>query len=277
MYDTAARVDVIIENVTQVWHGRRGADVVALERFTHRFASRRFSCLLGPSGCGKSTLLQIIGGLEKATGGAVRVVDPARPLELRPPGADSVMVWQSLNLFPWRSALENVAFGLEVHGVPKSERRERARAMLASVGLAGFDHHLPGQLSGGMRQRVALARALVLERPVLLMDEPFAALDAQTKIIMQEELARIFDRTHKTVIFVTHAIEEAILLGDEVVVMSARPGRIKEVIPVDLPRPRSLEMVNTREFGALFDRAFHLIREEVTASMAEQARALASL
>jgi NitT/TauT family transport system ATP-binding protein len=267
-------MDVIVEEVTQVWPGRGGADVVALDRFTHRFASRRFSCLLGPSGCGKSTLLQIVGGLEPATSGAVRIVDPARPRKARPPGADSVMVWQTLNLFPWRSVLDNVAFGLEMQGVPKRERHERSSALIASVGLAGFEHYLPGQLSGGMRQRVALARALVLERPILLMDEPFAALDAQTKIIMQEELARLFDRTHKTVLFVTHAIEEAILLGDEVVVMSARPGRNKEVLAVDLPRPRSLEMVNSRAFGALFDRAFHLIREEVMTSMAQQAAAL---
>jgi NitT/TauT family transport system ATP-binding protein len=267
-------MDVIVEKITQVWSGSGGADVVALEGFSHRFASRRFSCLLGPSGCGKSTLLQIVGGLERATSGTVRIADPARPGESRAPGADSVMVWQGLNLFPWRSVLDNVAFGLEMQGVPKRERHERARALVASVGLAGFEHHLPGQLSGGMRQRVALARALVLERPVLLMDEPFAALDAQTKIVMQEELARIFDRTHKTVIFVTHAIEEAILLGDEVVVMSARPGRIKEVLAVDLPRPRTLEMVNTKTFGELFDRVFHLIREEVMTSMAQQAAAL---
>ncbi|HEV8106680.1 MAG TPA: ABC transporter ATP-binding protein [Burkholderiales bacterium] len=267
-------MDVIVEEVTKVWPGRGGADLVALERFTHRFASRRFSCLLGPSGCGKSTLLQIVGGLEPATSGAVRVVDPARPGEARPPGADSVMVWQGLNLFPWRSVLDNVAFGLEMQGVPKRERHERSRTLIASVGLAGFEHHLPGQLSGGMRQRVALARALVLDRAVLLMDEPFAALDAQTKIVMQEELARIFDRTHKTVIFVTHAIEEAILLGDEVVVMSARPGRIKEVLAVDLPRPRTLGMVSTPAFAALFDRVFHLIREEVMTSMAQQAAAL---
>jgi NitT/TauT family transport system ATP-binding protein len=267
-------VDVIVEKVTQVWPGRGGTDIVALDRFSHRFASRRFSCLLGPSGCGKSTLLQIVGGLERATSGTVRIADPARPEGARPPGADSVMVWQGLNLFPWRSVLENVAFGLEMQGVPKRERHERSRALIASVGLGGFEHHLPGQLSGGMRQRVALARALVLERAILLMDEPFAALDAQTKIIMQEELARLFDRTHKTVLFVTHAIEEAILLGDEVVVMSARPGRIKEVLAVDLPRPRSLEMVSTPAFAALFDRAFHLIREEVMTSMAQQQAAL---
>lgn len=138
------------------------------------------------------------------------------------------------------------------------------------MGLVGFERHLPGQLSGGMRQRVALARALIMQCPILLMDEPFASLDAQTKIIMQEELLRIFDETHKTVLFVTHAIEEAILLGDEVVVMTTRPGRIKEVIAIDLPRPRSLEMVNSKQFGELFDRAFHLIREEVTAAMAQQ-------
>src|SRR5919197_2443481 len=264
-------MDVIVEEVTQVWAVRGGADIVALERFTHRFASRRFSCLLGPSGCGKSTLLQIVGGLEPATSGAVRIVDPARPDAARPPGADSVMVWQTLNLFPWRSVLDNVAFGLEMQGVPKRERHERSSALIASVGLAGFEHYLPGQLSGGMRQRVALARALVLERPILLMDEPFAALDAQTKLIMQEELARIFDATRKTILFVTHAIDEAILLGDEVIVMTARPGRVKEVIPIDLPRPRSLDIVNTKEFGALFDRTFHLIREEVTKAMAQQA------
>jgi NitT/TauT family transport system ATP-binding protein len=181
------------------------------------------------------------------------------------------MMWQNLNLFPWRNVIDNVAFGLEMAGVPRERRYQRANELLASVGLRGFEHHRPGQLSGGMRQRVALARALIMERPILLMDEPFAALDAQTKIVMQEELLRIFDETHKTVLFVTHAIEEAILLGDEVVVVTARPGRIKEVIPIDLPRPRSLEMINSKEFGQLFDRAFHLIREEVSATMAQQA------
>src|SRR5690242_2653033 len=185
------------------------------------------------------------------------------------------MVWQNLNLFPWRSVLDNVAFGLEMQGVSKSERHERAQALLASVGLGGFEWHLPGQLSGGMRQRVALARALIMERPIMLMDEPFGALDAQTKIVMQEELLRVFDQTHKTIIFVTHAIEEAILLGDEVVVMTARPGRIKDTIAIDLPRPRSLELVASKQFGTLFDRVFHLIRDEVMKAMQEQAMAVA--
>ena len=267
-------MDVLVEGVTQIWGGKR-TQVVALDRFSHRFRSGRFSCVLGPSGCGKSTLIQIVGGLERATSGRVRIQDPDKGDSQRSLGADSVMVWQNLNLFPWRSVIDNIAFGLEMRGIGRSQRYEHARSLIASVGLRGFERHLPGQLSGGMRQRVALARALIMERPIMLMDEPFAALDAQTKIVMQEELLRIFDATHKTVLFVTHAIEEAILLGDEVVVMTARPGRIKEVIAIDLPRPRSLEMVNSREFGALFDRTFHLIREEVTAAMAQQAEMVA--
>ena len=263
-------MDVVVEDVSQIWPGHGGTSVVALEHVSHTFRSQRITCLLGPSGCGKSTLIQIIAGLEPATSGRVRTAEPQRADLALPLGVHSVMVWQNLNLFPWRSVIDNVAFGLEMQGMAKAARYERARALIASVGLRGFERHLPGQLSGGMRQRVALARALIMERPILLMDEPFAALDAQTKIVMQEELLRIFDATHKTILFVTHAIEEAILLGDEVVVMTARPGRIKDVIAVDLPRPRSLEMVNSKEFGALFDRTFHLIREEVTKSMEQQ-------
>jgi len=267
-------MDVIVDDLRQVFGGPHG--VVALDRFTHRFRSGRFACILGPSGCGKSTLIQIVGGIEPATSGSVRIRPPEGEAGARPLGVDSVMVWQNLNLFPWRKVIDNVAFGLEMRGVPRAERYQRSRALLASVGLRGFENHLPGQLSGGMRQRVALARALIMERPILLMDEPFAALDAQTKIVMQEELLKIFDATRKTILFVTHAIEEAILLGDEVIVMTARPGRIKEVIAVDLPRPRSLEMVNSAEFGALFDRAFHLIREEVMTAMAQQAETAGS-
>ena len=264
-------MDVIVENVSRVWGGDAGQPAVtALGGFSHVFRSGRFACILGPSGCGKSTLAQIVGGLEPASGGTIRIEDPTRRGVSRPLGPDSIMVWQNLNLFPWRTVLDNVSFGLEVAGLPRAERHARARTLIASVGLRGLENHLPRQLSGGMRQRVALARALIMERPILLMDEPFAALDAQTKIVMQEELLRIFDATRKTVLFVTHAIDEAILLGDEVIVMTARPGRVKEVIPVDLPRPRTLEIVGTPEFGRLFDRAFHLIREEVTKAMAEQ-------
>lgn len=265
-------MDVVAQEVTQIWPDHGGGKIIALDRFTYRFKSGRFACILGPSGCGKSTLVQVAGGLEQATSGRIWIEDPMVKSPPRPCGPDSVMMWQTLNLFPWRTVIDNVVFGLEMAGVPRAERYARANELVASVGLRGFERHLPRQLSGGMRQRVALARALIMERPILLMDEPFAALDAQTKIVMQEELLRIFDETAKTVLFVTHAIDEAILLGDEVIVMTARPGRIKEVISVDLPRPRSLEMVNTPEFGKLFDRAFHLIREEVKQAMAEQAR-----
>ncbi len=267
-------MDVFVESVGKVWTGQHGAAVPALDTISHRFRSRRFSCILGPSGCGKSTLAQIIGGLEQPSSGQVEVRDPRSANETIPIGAESVMVWQNQNLFPWRTVIDNVAFGLEMRGIAKRERDGRARTLLASVGLQGFERHYPHQLSGGMRQRVALARALILGKPILLMDEPFGALDAQTKIVMQEELLRIFEETHKTVIFVTHSIDEAILLGDEIIMMTSRPGRIKEVIDVDLPRPRSLDMVNTPEFGALFDKAFHLIRDEVTKAMAEQSASI---
>jgi NitT/TauT family transport system ATP-binding protein len=259
-------MNISVENVRQVWESRDGSEVVALDGFTHTFKSGRFSCILGPSGCGKSTIAQLVGGIQTATSGKVIIEGGDGGKR----GPASVMVWQSQNLFPWRTVLDNVAFGLEMAGLSKKERTDRALVLINSVGLTGFERHYPSQLSGGMRQRVALARALIMDRPILLMDEPFGALDAQTKIIMQEELMRIFDETKKTVIFVTHAIDEAILLGDEMVVMTARPGRIKEVITVDLPRPRSIEMISTPAFGALFDRAFHLIRDEVTKAMREQ-------
>jgi NitT/TauT family transport system ATP-binding protein len=255
-----------VEHVTKCF-GDGEAAVTAVEDFSFDVAEGEFVTLIGPSGCGKTTLFQIIGGLTGGYQGRVRVAGET----ITGPHPAIGMVFQEESTFPWRSVIDNVAFGLEVAGIGRSERYERARAMLAAVGLSGFDRHLPRQLSGGMRQRVALARALIMERPILLMDEPFAALDAQTKIVMQEELLRIFEATRKTVLFVTHAIDEAILLGDEIVVMTARPGRIKEVIPIDLPRPRSFDLVNTKEFGALFQHAFHLIREEVTRAMSEQA------
>jgi NitT/TauT family transport system ATP-binding protein len=261
-------MDIVVNDLVQVF-GEPPHQVLALDRVSHRFPSERVTCILGPSGCGKSTMAQIIGGIEPYTSGTV-TVGSGTEAGRQPLGTHSVMVWQHLNLFPWRSVVDNVAFGLEMQGVPQAERHERARKLIATVGLRGFENHRPPQLSGGMRQRVALARALIMERPIMLMDEPFAALDAQTKIVMQEELVRITEHSKKTILFVTHAIDEAILLGDEVVVMTARPGRIKEVIKVDLPRPRSQDMVNTPEFGRLYDRALHLIREEVLNAMRQQ-------
>jgi NitT/TauT family transport system ATP-binding protein len=263
-------MEVVVESISHVWQGY-GREVVSLDQISHRFRSGRVTCILGPSGCGKSTLVQIVGGLVAPTRGRVEIVDPMHNTAPRPLGGDSVMVWQTLNLFPWRTVLDNVAFGLEMAGVARAQRYEKARSMIASVNLQGFESYFPKQLSGGMRQRVALARALIMGRAILLMDEPFAALDAQTKIVMQEELMRVFERTKKTILFVTHAIDEAILLADDILVMTARPGRIKHIISVDLPRPRSFEMVNTPLFGALFDQVFHLIRDEVTKAMSEQA------
>jgi len=227
-------MDVVVEEVSQIWPGRGGTSVVALDRVSHRFRSGRITCLLGPSGCGKSTLIQIIAGLERATGGTVRIEDPQRHDIQHPLGADSVMVWQNLNLFPWRSVIDNVAFGLEMRGAARAARYERARAFISSVGLRGFERHLPGQLSGGMRQRVALARALIMERPILLMDEPFAALDALTRRTCQDELLQLWEETKFTVLFVTHSIAEAIKIGNRILLLSPHPGRVKaEVVDVD--------------------------------------------
>ncbi len=263
-------MDIYVDKLVQVWDDG-GDGIVALDGISHHFGSGKLTCLLGPSGCGKSTLVQIVGGIEKATGGSIRITDPTQPsAPSARPGERSVMMWQNLNLFPWRNVIDNVAFGLEVAGVPRQQRYDRAKELIAMVGLKHFEYKQCSQLSGGMRQRVALARALIMDQPILLMDEPFAALDAQTKIVMQEELTRIFELTRKTILFVTHAIDEAILLGDEVVVMTARPGRIKEVIKIDLPRPRSQELINSPEFGELYDRILHLIREEVLNAMRQQ-------
>lgn len=261
-------MDIIVDDIRQQWPRKGSGAFIALESVSHHFRSGRFSCILGPSGCGKSTLAQIIGGLSKATSGRVTISSSASAGTR--PQAPSIMVWQNQNLFPWRTVEDNVAFGLEMTGAGREDRLAKARSLLSKVGLHGFGQYYPKQLSGGMRQRVALARALIMDRPIMLMDEPFGALDAQTKLVMQEELIRIFEESRKTIVFVTHAIEEAILLGDEVVVMTARPGRIKEVLPVDLPRPRSLAMVNTPAFSALYKRAFDLIREEVTHAMEQQ-------
>lgn len=263
-------MDIYVDSLVQVWDDERDG-LVALDGITHHFRSGRLTCLLGPSGCGKSTLIQIIGGIERATRGTIRIVDPKQPItQIAKPGECSVMMWQNLNLFPWRNVIDNVAFGPEMMGVPRGKRYQRAKELIALVGLKRFEKKLCHQLSGGMRQRVALARALIMERPILLMDEPFAALDAQTKIVMQEELTRIFELTVKTILFVTHAIDEAILLGDEVVVMTARPGRIKETIRIDLPRPRSQELINSPEFGKYYEHILHLIREEVLNAMQQQ-------
>ncbi|MER7733145.1 ABC transporter ATP-binding protein [Streptomyces erythrochromogenes] len=203
-------------------------DFTALDGIDLEIRSGEFLVVVGPSGCGKSTLLDLLGGLSTPTSG--RILLDGKPVT--GPGLDRGIVFQQYALLPWRTALGNVEFGLEATGVPRRERRARAKEFLDLVGLTGFEDRHPHQLSGGMRQRVAIARSLAYDPDVLLMDEPFAALDAQTRESLQDELRRIWQRTGKTVVFITHGIEEAVYLGQKVAVMTSRPGRIKEIVPV---------------------------------------------
>jgi NitT/TauT family transport system ATP-binding protein len=221
-----------------------GRTVLALEGMDLAVADGEFLCLLGPSGCGKSTFLLIVAGLETATQGRVTLGGRA----IRGPGPDRGVLFQQLALFPWRTAIDNVAFGLEVQGRSRAECRTQAADFLKLVGLEGFERAFPHEMSGGMQQRVAIARLLAHEPEVLLMDEPFGALDAQTRMKMAEELTRIWQQARKTVLFVTHSVDEAIYLGDRVAVMSQRPGRINTILDVSLPRPRD---VTGEEFNAL--------------------------
>ena len=239
----------------------RQEEVVALDGVDLEIGDDEFLTVLGPSGCGKTTLLNIVAGFEEATGGEVRVDGEA----IRKPGPDRGVVFQEYALFPWLTVEQNIEFGLRERGVPKARRRARVRQQIASVGLSGFGGRYPQELSGGMRQRVALARVLVNDPKILLMDEPFAALDAQTRSIMQQELLRVWSAERRTAIFITHNIEEAILLGDRVVVMTARPGRIKDIVAVGLPRPRD---VTSAEFNEIRRHIGVLLEAEVQATFA---------
>lgn len=218
-----------------------------------------FITLVGPSGSGKSVLLDIIGGLTQATDGNVQL-DGRR---ITRPDPKTGYVFQQYALFPWRTALANIEYALEVRGVAKAERAATARHLLALFGLAGFEDRFPNQLSGGMQQRVAIARALASNPEVLLMDEPFAALDQQTRELLQGELLRIWGKINTTVIFVTHSIDEAIFLADRVVVMTARPGAVKEIIDIDLPRPRDGDIRASAEFNRYRARVWDVLRDEV--------------
>lgn len=218
-----------------------------------------FITLVGPSGCGKSVLLDIIGGLTNLTGG--KVYHDEKSIE--GPNAKTGYVFQQYALFPWRNALSNIEFGLETKNVPKEERTKIATKLLSQFGLSGFGDRFPYQLSGGMQQRVAIARALATNPDVLLMDEPYAALDAQTREILQDELLRIWEETHTTVIFVTHSIDEAVYLADRVAVFTARPGVIKQVINIDLPRPRNGNIRSSPEFADNRHRVWDLLKGEV--------------
>jgi NitT/TauT family transport system ATP-binding protein len=222
-------IDVRVE-----YRGRAHAETLALDKTSLRIEAGEFVCIVGPSGCGKTTLLHCLDGLHTPTGG--RMLLDGR--EITGPGPDRAMVFQSASLLPWRTVLRNVTYGLEMQGVPLRAATVAAMKMIELVGLSGFESRHPGELSGGMQQRVNLARALVIDPEVILLDEPFAALDAQTRETMQTELLRVWDATKKTAIFITHQINEAVYLADRVIVMSPRPGRVKGIVPVDIPRPR---------------------------------------
>ena len=243
--------------------------IEALESIDLAVAPKSFTAILGPSGCGKSTLLNMVAGFEAATAG--EVIAGGAPVT--GPSPKRAVVFQEPALFPWYSVFDNVVFGPKTQGRPPGEYRAHAAQIIDQVGLKGFDAHYPAELSGGMKQRVGIARVLVMEPEVLLMDEPFGSLDAQTRTLMQELLLSVWERHHQTVLFVTHDIEEALLLADSVCVMTARPGRIKKRIEVELARPRTIEVTTTPLFNELKREVFALIREESLRADADRALA----
>ncbi|WP_371481489.1 ABC transporter ATP-binding protein [Kitasatospora sp. NBC_00315] len=241
--------------------GRRASEFTALDAVELDVAKGEFLAVVGPSGCGKSTLLDLLGGLTAPTSGEILL--DGRPVT--GPGVDRSIVFQQYALLPWRTAQGNVEFGLEATGVPRRQRAARAREYLDLVGLTGFEDRHPHELSGGMKQRVAIARSLAYDPDVLLMDEPFAALDAQTRESLQDELLRIWQRTGKTVVFITHGIEEAVYLGGRVAVLTSRPGRVKEVVPIDLgERAAGQDLRSSPEFANYRRRIWSLLHDEVS-------------
>jgi NitT/TauT family transport system ATP-binding protein len=249
-----------IRGVSKMFVAYDGARVTALEDVNLEVSEGEFVSIIGPSGCGKSTLLSIVAGLVPAEAGDVHMQGE----RVTAPNPRLGMVFQEDSTFPWLTALDNVAFGLKVRGVATAERRARAREMLELVGVHGFDRAYPAELSGGMRQRVAIARALVLRPAVLLMDEPFGALDEQTRIMLGEGLLRARDELGQTILFVTHSINEAVQLSDRVVVMTARPGRIRDELAIDLPRPRDTSSLASERFGQLVAQLWGVLRDEAT-------------
>jgi NitT/TauT family transport system ATP-binding protein len=251
-----------IAGLCKEYQSARG-HVLALDGIDLTITPGEFVCIVGPSGCGKSTLLRILAGLDRQSSGTLSIEAPGWPVQ-------NAMVFQDSGLFPWMSVESNVGFGLMTRGVPRAEAAERVDAALKLVGLTKFRRHYPHQLSGGMRQRGAIARAFVTDPGVLLMDEPFAALDAQNRAILQAELVRIWGQTRKTVVYITHSIEEALMLGDRTVVMTAQPGRIKEIIDVPFPHPRDLLTLSaSAEFGKLKLDIWRVLEDEVNRARAE--------
>ena len=248
---------IIIEGVNHTYRPPRGRPVLALSDVSLDVRPREFVALLGPSGCGKSTLLYLVGGFLPTEAG--RIVVKGQPVTA--PGPDRGIVFQHFALFPWKSVRANILYGLERQRMPRTERERRAQAFIDLVGLSGFEDSYPSQLSGGMKQRTAIARTLAFDPDILLMDEPFGALDAQTRALMQTELLNIWKRTPKTVIFVTHDVQEAVYLAERVAVMSARPGRIKAIIETKFD-DRDPGLTRSKEFVEKVDELWNLVREE---------------
>lgn len=232
----AAREKIVVDRVSKLF--LEGA-VVAFSNVDLKVRSNEVLCIVGPSGCGKTTLLRCIGGLLEPTSGQILIDGEA----VRSPRAGVAVVFQHFGLLPWKTVADNVAFGLKIAGAPSQRAAERVEYTIGLVGLKGFEQHYPYQLSGGMQQRVGLARALAIDPEVLLMDEPFASVDAQTREVLQEELLQLHERARKTMVFITHSIDEAIVLGDRVAVMTTRPGRVKEILSIDFQRPRDPDAV----------------------------------
>ena len=246
-------------SIRLVFKSKNRDAVTALHDFGLEVARGEFVSIVGPSGCGKSTFLNILLGLVRPDSGELKLNNTP----ITGPGQERAMVFQEFGLLPWRTVQANVELGLELKHVAASTRAEKSAELIKLVGLKGFEQHYPHELSGGMKQRVGLARALATEPEVLLMDEPFAALDAKTRDLMQTELLQIWERTRKTVLFVTHSIEEAAYLSDRVIVMTARPGRMKDIIPIGLPRPRDYEMRLTPEFNDIKSKIWEVLKEEL--------------
>jgi NitT/TauT family transport system ATP-binding protein len=262
---TATRSGLLAEGIRMEYVRKRtGEKVLAIDEFDLAIAPGEFVSIVGPSGCGKSTFLNMVDGLITPTTG--RIALDGRPIGEA--GSRRAMVFQDASLFPWFSVERNVAYGLECRGVKRADAERQVQPLIRMVGLEGFERHYPHELSGGMQQRVNLARALAVDPEILLMDEPFAALDAQTREIMQAELLGIWGQTHKMVLFVTHQIDEAVYLSDRVVVMSARPGRVLADIPIMIQRPRALHVKREPEFTAIVERIWDLLEGEVRRAMA---------
>ncbi|OAA93844.1 ABC transporter ATP-binding protein [Clostridium coskatii] len=255
---------IVINGIRKVYNvksqnGQKAEEFLALDNFNLRVKKGEFITVVGPSGCGKSTFLDILAGLSKPTSGKAYIDGKL----ITGPALDRGIIMQGYALFPWRTVEKNIEFGLEVKGIPKQERREISKKFIDLVGLNSFENRYPHELSGGMKQRVAIARALAYDPEVLLMDEPFAAVDAQTRELLQEELLNIWEKTNKTIVFITHSIEEAVFLADRVVVMEANPGRIKEIININIPRPRSsINVRMSQEFNSNRNKIWELLHSK---------------